>query len=88
MTIPEVRRELYELATSLGLPRLKELSDELERRKRAVPVKPTANRMTREIEGKIKALKGAHPDWAQHRIGAELGVGQGRVSEVLSGFRK
>jgi predicted XRE-type DNA-binding protein len=43
--------------------------------------------MTPRIAAWIKWLRLRSPDLFQHEIAAEVGINQGRVSEVLSGKR-
>ena len=88
-TIPEVRERLISMATSL-----REIAtevDQLERwlwRRKAIRRAPSDSvTVTPSIRARIRSLAVEHPEWTELRIGHEVGVNQGRVSEVLAGFR-
>lgn len=94
MRIPEVRKELLEIASNLEgfqLPevaeRLRELEKELHRRKRSVRTPPKSKHVTPRTQAQIRAFKKANPDMSHQEIAVAMGVNSGRVSEALIGKR-
>lgn len=88
MRIPEVRAELEELAIEHGIPRLKELADELIRRRRIVPTPAKSKKMTPALKAAIKKYKKDNPDASYKEIADKYDVNIGRVSEAIVGKRK
>lgn len=86
MRIPDISEEMRLLAVQHNIPRLIELADELGRRT-STRAPRSSNKMTKEIEAKIRKLKARHPDMTQLDIAKQVGVNQGRVSETLNGKR-
>jgi hypothetical protein len=87
VTIPEIRDRLYELAAIHGIEELTTLADETRRKhhRRRAPV--AAREVTPELAADIRAYAKRHPTMTLHNVGIQFGVNQGRVSEVLFGFR-
>lgn len=83
MRIPEIRKELGEIAERLAV-----LTKELERRPAKTRAPATSAPMTHHIAIAIRAFKRAHPDASHVEIGKRYGVNPGRVSEALRGKRK
>lgn len=104
MKIPAVREELEDLALQLKASKgrnwktiahkIEVLVPELKRRspKRRAKIKDPAGRqrhpLTREQKQEIAQFAKTHPDWMLQEIGTKFGVNQGRVSEIIAGFRK
>ncbi len=88
MRIPEVAKELRELAVEHDLPRLAELADELKRRKRAPRTLPKSTPMTPELADDIREYRAENPDASQREIAEHFDINPGRVSEVLIGKRQ
>ena len=95
MIIPEVRRELLEVAKELGQAgqvwaarRIRQLELELYRRRR-MPVTPVKSRpSTPEVRAKIRVFKRQHPDASLQEIADRFRVNSARVSEALIGKRR
>lgn len=87
MTIPEVRARLYVLAEELNCPELKRLADATRRRffGRVAPSRQVV--ITRFIVDKVRATAAKHPKMHQRVIGQRFGIDQGRVNEILHGYR-
>jgi transposase len=104
MKIPAVREELEDLALQLKAQegrnwktvarKMEGLVPELKRRspKRRAKVKNAEGRkrnpLSREQKQEIALFAKTHPDWMLQEIGTKFGVNQGRVSEIIAGFRK
>lgn len=89
MTVPEVRDRLYEMSEIYRMPELRQLADQLWRRRPGrKPVRPQSRRVTPELREAIREFARGHPGMPEDRIGDHFGVNQGRVSEALFGFRK
>lgn len=88
MRIPEVREELKRLADEHGIPRLRELAEELYRRPAAKRALPRARMMTDELRQRIREYVATHPTMSNRDVGRHFGVDGGRVSEAVNGFRE
>lgn len=95
MKLPDVREELHKLASDLdaaglGLvgQRLAYLAEQTRRRSPLKRAEPRAKPITDETKKRIRDTAAAHPAWSLREIGRHVGVDQGRVSEVLRGFRQ
>ncbi|WP_152049035.1 hypothetical protein [Aureimonas psammosilenae] len=95
MKLPEIRAALLVLAGDIegrGLEaqagKLRVLAEETKRRPPVRRAPARARAVTPDLEDRIRETAGAHPSWSLHEIGAACGVNQGRVSEVLAGFRR
>lgn len=88
MRIPEVRERLRQIADTVPEyhDELNYLADELTRRP-VVRSGRAHQKMTPEIANKIKAMAQADPTLPGAVIARALSISQGRVSEVLRGFR-
>lgn len=91
--IPEAREEILLICQRNDVPDdAKETLLWVERmmwRKPAVHrAETTAEPMTHEKVIEAWELHRAHPTWGWRRIGAEIGVDGGRISEAIAGFRK
>lgn len=87
MTIPEVQRAMYELAMLWHKPELAALADELSRRKPKKVGPRIANRVTDAIAEQVRQVAQAEPGLRQMDIAARFNISQGRVSEILNGYR-
>lgn len=87
-TIPELREELRVLSYRLGVPRLREIADELRRRPPQGSGRKISATMTPELRAEIRAYAKANPELTQVEIGRHFNVNPGRVSEAVSGKRK
>lgn len=87
MTIPEIRKALFDLAVERGIPELFEYVDELHRRPAGPKPPPVSQPMSEDLAEAIRALKQSSPRMTQVEIARKLQVNQGRVSEVLKGKR-
>jgi hypothetical protein len=93
MTIPEIRVRLHEIADEYGVSG--EVSRELhylaEQTRRRPPVRhvrrPHQATPDARLARAIREYARAHPDATMFDIGERFNVNQGRVSEVLGGFR-
>lgn len=95
MTLPEVREAMFELAKKLsdaGLTGfasgLTQLAEETRRRSPIQRAAATARPITPAIRKEVRRTARAHPDWSLRKIGQHCGVDQGRVSEILRGYRR
>lgn len=100
---PEVREELEDLALQLKkregknwrtvARKMEGLVPEMKRRSPTRRAKvPTGVRKRNPLSAakkqEIALFAERHPDWMLQEIGTKFGVNQGRVSEIISGFRK
>lgn len=99
MKLPDVQRRLRELALDLyntGFPadpnayadELELLADAISRRKRVTRAPVMSRPMSRAVASEVIELHYQHPEWPHYKIGQEVGVNPGRVSEVLAGKRR
>lgn len=95
MRLPEIRDRLHVLADDLAAAgmadkaaTLRALADETKRRRAVRHTRAKSRPVTTETRDRIHALARANPDWSMIEIGEAVGVNQGRVSEVLAGFRR
>lgn len=104
MKIPAVRDELLDLASQLKTSKgrswktisrkIEELIPELKRRapkRRAKILTPKGQKrhpLTDAKKRDIADFAKLHPDWMLQEIGVKFGVNQGRISEIIAGFRK
>jgi hypothetical protein len=93
MSIPKVREKILQLANELQAidhldyaERLREIEQELYRRKRSVRAPNSSKPCTEEMRRAIRAYKRAHPRVTQQKIADRFGVNSGRVNEALIGF--
>jgi hypothetical protein len=68
--------------------KLRSLAEETKRRPPVRRSGPRAGAVTPDIQERIRQTAKAHPALSLHEIGVACGVNQGRVSEVLAGFRE
>lgn len=94
MRLPEIRDRLHVLADDLAAAgmgdkaaTLRTLADETKRRRAVRRARPKLA-MTDQTRDRIRDVARAFPDWSMFEIGRACGVNQGRVSEVLAGFRR
>ena len=87
-TIPALREELRVLSYRLGIPRLREIADELKRRPARKSDKVIATPMTPELRDAIRDYAIANPSMTQVEVAAVFKVNPGRVSEAVHGRRK
>lgn len=102
MKIPAVRDELEEIASDLKTQkgrnwrscaqRIEALVPELKRRpaKRRAKTREEGPRtpLTESQKKEIARFTREHPEMMLQDIGSKFGVNQGRVSEIIAGFRK
>lgn len=88
MTIPEVRERLYEMGSQWHSEELLRLADQLWRRPYVRSTRRTQRRPSPEQAEAIRIYAAEHPDLSEWQIGVDFGVNQGRISEVLAGFRE
>lgn len=95
MRLPEIRDRLHVLADDLAAAgmgdkaaTLRTLADETKRRRAVRRTRAKAHLVTDQTRDRIHTLARANPDWSMFEIGEACGVNQGRVSEVLAGFRR
>ena|SRR5437879_4624288 len=102
MKIPAVREELENLALQLKsqkgrnwrsvAQKIEALVPELKRRpaKRRAKVKEEGARkpLSETQKKEIARFTREHPEMMLQEIGVKFGVNQGRVSEIIAGFRK
>lgn len=85
-TIPEIRARLHELAEEFGCRELHELADDTKRRFFGRVARAKAKRITEEMVAEIRhthKTSGGH----QRDIAKAYGIDQGRVNEILHGYR-
>ena len=87
LTIPQIRERLHELARELNCPELSELAEGTKRRffGRKAPV--SQRPITQIMVDEIRAYHAAHPTVHQREIAGHWGIDQGRVNEILHGYR-
>lgn len=97
MKIPEVRKQLSAAADALRegkspksiAKKLDFLVTELWRRKpRRKAGAAIRTKITPELKARIRAYSKAHPKQDMQEVGNHFNVNPGRVSEIVSGFRK
>ncbi len=95
MKLPDVREEMHKMASDLqtmGLgkfaTKLAKLAEETRRRSPVKRAPPRANSMTDEVKELIRRTARDYPHASLREIGRRCNVDQGRVSEVLRGFRQ
>lgn len=94
MRIPEVRKEMRNMADDLdeeGLldtgERLRELADELVRRPQHRRREHVCRPVTPEVKADVIRLRET-TNISQYEIAKKLNINTGRVSEILHGFRE
>jgi hypothetical protein len=95
MRLPDIREEMHKLAHDIAAAGLREKADRLaylaEETRRRSPLKrapPRARMMTEEVKALVRQTARDNPGMSLREIGRKCGVDQGRVSEVLRGFRQ
>lgn len=87
MTIPEIRKRLYELAEYYGIAELAVLADASYRRTYTrTPAK--RRNLTPDLAASIRAYVAANPEISMQDIAAKFYVNPGRVSEAVHGRRE
>ena len=86
-TIPEIRERLYELATEMRCPELRQLADETKRRSFGKRAPKRASRVTPAMAIRVKAFCKANPKISQREVGRMFNIDGGRVNEILHGYR-
>lgn len=87
MRLPEIAKELRELAVLHNLPGLATLANAMKRRRMGQKPPQTAQPMTPALANAIRAHRAKNPSHTQTQIAAHFNVNPGRVSEVLKGHR-
>jgi hypothetical protein len=87
MTLPECRAALLAIAKERNIPEILPIVAEMKRRPYVRKVRPRSPAATEELRQRIRAYAEAHPQQSYMEIANEFGVGIGRVSEALAGFR-
>ena len=87
MTIPEIRDELHYLADQTGMLRLHFLADQTWRRSAGRHTRAKARKITPELIDLVWLFAQRNPSLSEFEIGVRFGINQGRVSEILFGFR-
>lgn len=94
--IPDVRRDLHDLANALergeigrvgGALRVRALANDLHRESPVRKTPPAAAKMTPELADRIRRYAEARPRLSQLAIAVVFRVNQGRVSEAMNGKR-
>lgn len=90
-TIPEIRKELLELATHLNSPRLKSklksLVKQMYRRPTVRRAATESTPMTPALRSRIRAFAAANPRMSYIKMAPRFRVSTGRISEALAGKR-
>ena len=87
MTIPEIRKRLYELAEEHGIAELAVLADASYRRTYTrTPAK--RRNLTPDLVASIRAYVAANPEVAVQDVASKFYVNPGRVSEAMHGRRE
>jgi hypothetical protein len=87
MTVPKVRRRLFELAEETGIEELAQLAGALFRRPAVRRAEPQSRPMTPELIAEIRSYAAKHPRATLSRIAQFHDTNIGRVSEALRGKR-
>jgi hypothetical protein len=94
MRLPEIRTRLLAIADDLAEVGMIDTARTLKALAEGTRRRPAARRsapkmaMTDEARARVLETATRHPDWSLHQIGVECGVNQGRVSEIVAGFRE
>jgi len=86
-TMAEIRQRLYELAKEYRLDELRQLANMTKRRNFGRKARTEAKPITQNIVNKVRLYDEMHPDISQREIAELHGINQGRVNEILHGFR-
>ena len=94
MKMPEIRKELFAIARKLHKLEHREESErilflvsEMVRRSSIKKSKPTSRKIDDGLVAEIREFAKRNPAMSQVAIAAQFGVNQGRISEVLRGYR-
>lgn len=83
-SIPEVRKRLKELADESGIEELKDLADQMHRRKLKSTRAPiTSQKMTPELAADMRNYLKNNPHASNQAIADHFNVNPGRVTDVL-----
>lgn len=91
MKLPEVREELFALAEQLPSPhaeKLRQLAEETRRRSPTFVARRVAPAIDDAKREEILEARELFPELGLRELGHLCDVNQGRVSEVLNGFRQ
>jgi len=83
MSIPSARKRLRQIADEKDIPELRDIADQLYRRRIKKRAPKRSPKLTPEMAEKIRQYKADNPDAHQQDIAEHFGVNHGRVSEAL-----
>jgi len=81
-TIPQIRKRLTEIAGEITA-----LAEETKRRPAIRRARANQAPITSIVRRQVRALVKQYPDMPMREIGRRVGIDQGRVSEIVHGFR-